>query len=118
MAHCSGDCANCGGCAKELLLTQGELDILNTLGQYAFMPVARKASDMTPVYLEEDAPENVSLVLQVLEKKGLIDIDYSRPLGCFDMSDYADYPVHGTIALTAKGQLVVDILDKQGIGNA
>jgi len=117
MGHCSGNCANCGGCAKELLLTQGELDILNALGQYAFLPVARRTDDMTPVYLEEDAPEKASLVLQVLEKKGLIDLDYSKPLGSFDMSGYALYPVHGTIALTARGQLVVDILDKQGILN-
>lgn len=118
MGHCSGNCANCGGCAKELLLTQGELDILNILGQYAFMPVARKTDDMTPIYREADAPEGASLVLQVLEKKGLIDIDYSRPLGSFDMSGYEGYPVHGTVGLTEKGQLVVDILDKQGIFDA
>lgn len=115
MASCSGNCQGCNGCAKELLLTQGEIDILNTLSQVAFLPVARKAEDMTPVYLEVDAPENCSLVLQVLEKKGLIDIDYYNPLKGFDMRAYKQYPVHGTIGLTARGQTVVDLIDKQGL---
>ena len=115
MGCCNGNCASCGGCAKTLLLSDGEIAFLNILGQIPFLPVARKADDMTPVYLEDDAPEHVGTVLQALEAKGLIDLDYSRPLGCFDMYDYDGYPVHGTIALTAKGQTVVDLLDKQGI---
>ena len=115
MGNCTGNCESCGGCAKELTLTEGELALLNTLAQIPFLPVARKADDMTPVYLETDAPENASLVLQVLEKKQLIDLDYREPLKGFDMSAYRGYPVHGTVALTARGQTVVDLLDKQGI---
>lgn len=114
MASCSGNCSSCGGCGKELLLTQEELDILNALAQLAFLPVARKCDDMTPVYLEPDATENSSLALQVLEKKGLIDIDYTSALKGFDMSAYTGYPVHGAIGLTARGQTVVDLLEKQG----
>lgn len=116
MGKCNGNCASCGGCAKELLLSQPELEILNLLAQVAYLPVARKPDDMTPVYLEPDAPEQVSLVLQVLEKKGLVDLDYSSPLKGFDMSAYKGFGVHGTVALTARGQTVVDLLDKQGIG--
>ena len=112
---CDHNCQSCGGCAKALTLCEGELAFLELLGQIPFLPVARRADDMVPVYLEEDAPHNAGAVLQALEMKGLIDIDYSRPLGCFDMSGYKAYPVHGTIGLTAKGQTVVDILDKQGI---
>ena len=52
---CSGNCASCGGCGASLELTQGELDILQSLGQYSFLPVARKADDMTPRYLEEQS---------------------------------------------------------------
>lgn len=115
MGNCNGNCESCGGCAKELTLTEGELALLNTLAQIPFLPVARKADDMTPVFLEEGAPEQASLVLQVLEKKALIDMDYSAPLKGFDMSDYTGYPVHGTVALTARGQMVVDLLDKQGL---
>jgi hypothetical protein len=114
---CNGNCAGCSGCGKALELTQGEVDLLNTLAQIPFLPVARKADDMTPVYLEDCtySPEDYSLILQVLEKKGLIDLDYSTPLKGFDMAAYAGYPVHGTIALTARGQTVVELLDKQGI---
>ncbi len=114
---CGGNCGSCGGCAKQLLLTQKEIDFLNTLGQIPFLPVARKADDMTPIYLEDSAcsREEYSLILQALEAKGLVDLDYGKPLVGFSMAAYKGYPVHGTVALTQKGQLVVDMLDKQGI---
>ena len=123
MANCSGNCGscgncqNCGGCAKELILTQPEIDMLRTLGQFSFLPVARKADDMTPVYLEDTActQEEYSLVLQVLEKKNLIDIDYDKPLPGADMSAYKGYPVCGSMALTARGLSVLEMLDIQGI---
>ena len=114
---CNGNCGACQGCGKALELTQAEVDFLNTLAQIPFLPVARKADDMIPVYLEETAysKEEYSLILQVLEKKGLIDLDYNAPLKGFDMAAYTGYPVHGTVALTARGQTVVELLDKQGI---
>ena len=112
---CGGNCASCGGCAKELYLTEGEVAFLQTLGQLCFLPVARKREDMTPVYLEAEAPENAGLILQVLEKKDLIDIDYTAPLVGFDMSAYKGYQGHGAIALTARGQTVLEMLEIQGI---
>ena len=71
MADCNGNCGNCGGCAKELVLTQQEVEMLYTLGQFPFLPVARKADDMTPVYLEDTqySREEYSLILQCLEKR-------------------------------------------------
>ena len=82
MAGCSGNCSSCGGCAKQLTLTQEEIDFLKELGQIPFLPVARKADDMTPVYLEDTrhTREQYSLILQVLEQKGLISLDYDKPL--------------------------------------
>lgn len=127
MSQCScgncgncGKCGSCGGCAKELLLTQPEINMLRTLGQLAFLPVARKADDMTPIYLEETnyAREDYSAILQLLEKKGLISIDYDTPLPGADMSAYAGYPVHGSFALTARGQTVLQMLEIQGIQEA
>lgn len=117
MAKCGGNCANCGGCAKELLLTDGEVDVLEKLGQIPFLPVARRADDMIPVYLEDDdrPREEYSLILQVLEKKALIDIDYGQPLKGLDMSAYAGFPVHGSFALTARGQQVLEMLEIQGL---
>ena len=115
MSHCSGNCANCSGCARELTLTQPELDFLNQLAQYAFLPVARKMGDLTPVYLEEGEPEQMSLLLQVLEKKGLISLDFDKPLHGFDEAAYAAYPIRGSLALTERGQKVLELLDYQGI---
>ena len=116
MGNCNGNCGGCTGCAKQLSLTEGELHILKSLGQIPFLPVARKADDMTPVYLEDNAysQEDYSLILQVLEKKNLISIDYD-PLPGADMSAYKGYPVHGSMALTARGQTVVELLELQGI---
>lgn len=116
-SKCSGNCASCTGCAGTLELTQQELDMLHNLGQYSFLPVARRADDMTPVYLEEEnrSREEYSLILQCLEKKGLIDISYDAPLPGADMSAYKGYPVHGSFALTERGYTVLDLLEKQGI---
>ena len=58
---------------------------------------------------------SVTSVLQTLEKKGLVDIDYFKPLKGFDMSAYKGLPVHGTMALTQRGQTVVEMLEIQGI---
>lgn len=115
MSHCGGNCANCSGCARELTLTEAEITFLNTLAQYAFLPVARTMGDLTPVYLEEGEPGQMSLLLQLLEKKGLISLDYDRPLKGYDMSAYAAYPIHGSIALTERGQKVLELMDYQGI---
>ena len=115
MSHCSGSCSNCSGCARELTLTQPELDFLNRLAQYAFLPVARRMGDLIPVYLEEGDPEQMSLLLQVLEKKGLISLDYDKPLRGFDETAYAAYPIRGSMALTERGQKVLELLEYQGI---
>ena len=115
MGNCSGNCGFCSGCAKELVLTEQEVAFLNTLAQYAFLPVARTMGDLTPVYLEEGDREEMSLLLQVLEKKGLVSLDFDKPLRGFDDSAYAAYPIRGSMALTERGQKVLELLEYQGI---
>lgn len=112
---CSGDCKNCGGCARELVLTQKEVDMLEKLGQIPFLPVARKVDSMMPIYLEEGNVEENSLILQCMEKKGLICLDFDKPLRGFDSSAYRAYPIIGSMALTARGQEVLELLQVQGI---
>ena len=116
MGNCSGNCSACSGCARELVLTEKEIDFLNILGQYAFLPVARSMGDLTPVYLEDGDQEEMSLLLQCLEKKGLISLDYDKPLSGFDMTAYAAYPIRGSMALTERGQKVLELMEYQGIG--
>lgn len=111
MGECKS-CSGCGGCRKVLELTEKEIAFLRLLGQYAFLPAARKREDMTPVCRETDCE---SIILQLLEQKGLIDISYDAPLAGADMSAYAEYPVHGSVGLTLRGQQVLELLDRHGI---
>ena len=109
---CGGNCASCSGCARELVLTEEELGFLDVLSQIPFLPVARKMGEETPAFPEKDTPR-MSLLLQCLEKKGLISLDYDKPiLGC----DYGAYPIRGSLALTQRGQQVLDLIQIQGSG--
>ena len=114
---CDRNCGSCRGCVGVLELTEGEVEMLRTLGQFAFLPIARRADDMVPVYLEADvrSAEEYSLILQVLEQKNLVSLDYDKPLAKFNDARYAAYPVKGSAALTARGQQVVEMLDISGI---
>ena len=117
MPNCNGNCASCSGCARELVLTEKEIEFLMELGQVAFLPVARKMGDLEPVYLEagEANKEQYSLLLQILEKKGLISLDFDKPLRGFDEKAYAAYPIRGSMALTERGHKVLELLEVQGI---
>ena len=118
--NCGGNCAGCSGCSGcggAMELAEGEIAMLRTLGQIPFLPVARKMGEDIPVYLEDSdrSPEEYTLILQCLEKRGLISIDYSAPLKGFDDSAYAAYPIRGSFALTQRGQRVVELLEWQGV---
>lgn len=114
---CGGNCANCAGCARELVITPWEIEMLQKLGQIPFLPVARKMGDMEPVYLEDrdHTVEEYSLILQTMEKKGLISLDFAVKIKGFDDSAYASYPIRGSMALTQRGQQVLEMLELQGI---
>ena len=115
MGNCNGNCAGCSGCARELVLTKQEITFLQELGRIPFLPVARKMGDLEPVYLEAGDPEEMSLLLQCLEKKGLISLDFDKPLKGFDESAYAAYPIRGSMALTERGHKVLELMEYQGI---
>ena len=115
MAKCEKCCGNCGLCG-ELVLAEGEISLLQKLGQIPFLPVARRADAFDPVYLEDDvfsAAEYTNILL-CLEKRGLISIDFDQPLKGAYSEAYAPYPIRGSFALTEKGQTVLDILEIQG----
>ena len=69
---CGGNgCGSCsGGCGRNLSLTPQELSILEELAQIPFLPVARKADDMTPIYLEgtKFSREEYSMILAHLDR--------------------------------------------------
>lgn len=115
---CGGCCGNCGGCGSTLVLTEEEIIMLRQLGQIPFLPIARSAASMEPVYLEEGElpPEKSSLALQSLAKRGLVSIDFDQPLKGAYGPAYDAYPIKGSIALTILGQQALDLLEVQGIG--
>lgn len=115
---CGSCCGSCGGCAGSLTLTRAELRLLESLGQIPFQPIARRAEDAVPVYLEDDSlpVQTWGLLLQSLEKKGLISLDFDCRLSHFDYSAYSAYPIHGSMALTARGQRVLELVQIQGVG--
>ena len=117
MANCNGNCSSCSGCGRELVLAPQELELLRELGQIPFLPVARRMGDLTPVYLErgEEEAEQWSLVLQCLEKKGLISLDFDKPLRGFSDEAYKAYPIRGSFALTQRGHQVLELLEYQGL---
>lgn len=110
---CSGGgCPGCGGCDRSLTMTQPEIDFLLRLAQTPFLPVGRALGEQTPIF-ENDS--EVSAVLQLLEKKSLISIDYRAPLKLCRDEWYLSCPVQGSLALTERGQQVLDLIDYQGI---
>lgn len=112
-----GSCGGCGGCSgREVVLTPGELELLGRFARLAFLPVARRSGDETPVYLEDgpSAAPSRAAELTALRLKGLISLDYDLPLSNFDYAAYEGSPVRGSMALTAAGQAVVELLDVRG----
>ena len=113
------DCGKggCGGCGRrEIVLTPPGGELLLRLGELAFLPVARRRDEETPVYLEEmgRSPAEYGEALAWLQCKGLVSLDYDMPLKNFDYAAYRDYPIQGSAALTAMGQEAVEILELQG----
>ena len=111
MNHCS-KCGGCSGCGS-IELSPGELETLVRLGQLAFLPIGGETDEM-PVLLGEESmmPQESALVLLCLEKKGLVSLDRNIPLKGYD--GYGGYSMKGTMALTAKGQRVLQLLEIQG----
>ncbi len=69
-----------------------------------------------PVYLEDNAwtVEDYGRAILALDLKGLVRLDTDMPLRGFDYAAYERCPLHGSFALTAKGQEVVDMIQIQG----
>ncbi|MCI8971811.1 MAG: hypothetical protein HFF99_10145 [Oscillibacter sp.] len=113
--NCGGGC--CSGCGQELLLTEAELALLRRLGETPFLPAAASYDRKVPVYLEdrERPREECAAAILGLAEKGLARLDYDIPLENFDYAAYRDFPLHGSVALTGRGQDVLEQIEIQGI---
>ena len=109
---CGGCCGSCGGCNQAMVLSPEEVDVLWQLAQIPSLPVARRSDSDEPRCFEESV---TSLALQCLEKRGLISIDYDKPLRGGYSALYDPYPVRGSFALTVRGQQVLELMQIHGI---
>ena len=111
--NCHGSCGGCGA----LVLTAAELELLRHFGQTPFLPAASAYDMKIPVYLEDQtrSQEESSAAILGLAGKGLISLDYDIPLENFHYGAYEAYPLHGSMALTGRGQDVLEQIEIQGI---
>ena len=117
---CSSDehhgCGAC--CGGEVILCKEEVTLLSALAQLAFLPVFCREAEDTPGYLPvtDDcglSPELFSQVIASLAFKGFLTADPDIPLSNVDYrahSPGADLRF-GSIALTARGQELLDFLE-------
>ena len=90
---------------------------LRRFGELAFLPAACTRTNETPVYLSDlGGRAEISAAILALQVKRLISVDFALPLQGFDYAGYEDYPVRGSMALTAAGQEALDSLNIQGCG--
>lgn len=113
----SSRCVGCCGANRQrLVLTPEEASMLLKFAEAPFLPVARREDTGEPVYLERGEQADYGGIISSLHRKGLVTLDYDMPLSNFDYSDYESYPVRGSMALTERGQDVLDMLEVWGAG--
>ena len=54
-------------------------------------------------------------MLHCLEKKGLVSLDYHLGMKGYSHPDYDRFPIRGSMALTQRGQQVLEMVEYQGI---
>lgn len=98
-------------------MTPEEISMLLRFAEIPFLPLARRRDSEEPIFLEPEkrSAGEYNEVLSWLQLKGLISLDYDMPLSNFDYSAYSAYPVRGSMALTAAGQAILELLELQGI---
>ncbi len=101
----------CGGCGQELILTESALELLEALGEVAFLPVGERDGRAFTVLPDGKRFESA---LTALKLYGLIDVDPDMPLQGYDYGALGETDRRGSIALTKRGQDALEALSVQG----
>lgn len=101
----------CGGCGREFILTDKALELLESLGRYAFLPIGERGG--RPFTVSETG-ERYEGSLTALKLYGLVTLDWDQPLSGFDYSALGDVDRVGSMALTKLGQDALEALSVQG----
>lgn len=110
--NCSGNCNGCSGCRGSLFMSAEEIVFLEEMAQVPFFPIARKVDSDDFICPDKSGMEETIILL---EKKGLISLDYDKPLNGYDYRDCKGYPVRGSGALTARGIQILELVQIQGV---
>lgn len=102
---------SCQGCGREIYLTGKAIELLELLGEYAFLPLGEE--DGKPFFISESGERYESSV-KALRLFGLITLDYDMPISGFDYSAYSGAERLGSMALTRAGQDALEALNVQG----
>lgn len=151
---CSGNCATCAGCSSTSndTLDLGELALMFELMETPFLPLCRftmtkageedtvRVTALAPVYFNApdttmEEAKQIGEALIHLEDKGIITLDYDKPLDNYDYNEYKNSDLYkklqetvaegkgkegflcdtaiietGSMALTAKGRAVIEYM--------
>lgn len=151
---CTGNCATCAGCSSTSndTLDLGELALMFELMETPFLPLCRftmvkageedtvRVTALAPVYFNAldttmEEAKQIGEALIHLEEKGIITLDYDKPLDNYDYNEYKNSDLYkmlqetvaegkgkedflcdtaiietGSMALTAKGRAVIEYL--------
>ena len=104
----------CSGCQRNTSLNPLESALLEVFSGTPFLPVAiDRHSGRVLLTDPEMEPNAASLALRMLQRRGLVQVDADLPLPNSDYSGYEDW-THGSAALTARGQELLDAMEYQG----
>ena len=106
--------AGCSGCQRNTALNFLESALLDVFSVTPFLPVAiDRQSGRILLTDPEMEPNAAALALRMLQKRGLVRVDADLPLPNADYRGYEGW-THGSAALTARGQELLDTMEYQG----
>lgn len=107
--------ACCGGaCRTDNALSALEIELLEQFAVTPFLPLVKEAGSGKLHLLETDLNEDAArIALSLLQRRGLVSVDAELPLENTDYSAYIGFS-HGSAALTAHGQEILDELEFGG----
>ena len=114
-SHCGACCG--GSCREELELTPAAVDLLQLFAQRPFLPLVLRHGAEQPLFPDDNsgAADQLGAAITELQLKQLIKLDYDLPLLNYDYSAYGPSARRGSMALTARGQAVLELAEIQGI---
>ena len=104
----------CSGCQQNTALNPLESALLDLFSVTPFLPVVIERQSGKQLLLNPELePNAASLALRMLLRRGLVQVDADLPLPNADYSGYENL-AHGSAALTARGQELLDDMEYQG----